>query len=269
MEAGASVDKPAIATDPDGVEVVVHMKAGARDFWIEGGDGSRQRHSVADGKHTFRERLQVVPGSGTVVCGPRELAANTAPIEIVDPSGIWHDERLACGDDYEEGSADPPLWFHKDVNPFPDAIRRVVPGIADTDRIEYAGYPPSGSRQGEYRVVRGDDVVAWFELEDYGDRTYVGATFVCPDSGIGAEGAGVAGRLATPYELPGKQRCDPYRTSCRVVSMSAARYQQLTDDVVFLEAESPQMACLEDQPEGCTPEPEDAIIEILVPAGGS
>jgi hypothetical protein len=116
--------------------------------------------------------------------------ADGESLHIVDPAGIWHDFALACrGTDQApleaiDGGARPET--SSDVV---ELIRQTVPGIADSDVIEYAAYPgaPRGE-QWDYRVVRGGEVLARLGvLTGDGQSTIV--VEACSSSGIGTAGA--------------------------------------------------------------------------------
>ena len=111
--------------------------------------------------------------------------------------------------------------------------------------------------------MRQGSVIATFDLSRYDEQTSIGPIYVCPD--FEAEGVSTTGPgLATPYELPGMSRCDPYVDACVNLFLTASRYGSVTKDEVILYADEPWMACRKDQPEGCKPDPDAALVRLLV-----
>ena len=81
----------------------------------------------------------------------------TAQLTVIDPGGIWVDDRLTCADrsigsiDYGEGAE----GEHGDLVA---AFRRHVTGLLPTDQVTPAGYPATDARK--VRIVRDGSVVA-------------------------------------------------------------------------------------------------------------
>jgi hypothetical protein len=192
---------------------------------------------------------------------------NGVAFEVVDPEGLWHDDRLAC---IESGAFDQrdSFPFYADVNPLPEAIARAVPGVRATDAISYSGYPlPPWEQASEgYRIVRDGQVVAGIEVVSYDDRRFAYGVWSCDTSRIGMPDEPSAGQLATPFELPGLPRCDPYASSCSTVYLTAARYaaSRGEDPDRYTPPEVPWDACLDTQPQGCPPDPDDIVLQILL-----
>ena len=80
-----------------------------------------------------------------------------ATLTIVDPNGLWVDDRVTCEDrsigiiDYGEGAE----GEHDDLVA---AFRRIVTGLLPTDQVMRAGYPAAVKRA--VRIVREGTVVA-------------------------------------------------------------------------------------------------------------
>jgi hypothetical protein len=220
----------------------------------------------------FDVALAIQPGKYVVRCAHGDfLAGKLTPAEgeavrIVDPDGIWHDPALAC-----TGPEQSPRDFfdggEPSVNPvsiIDQVIRHAVPGIVDSDVIEYAAYP--GSPRGEewhFLVLRGGEVLARLRSFEAGDRRTIEVE-ACASSEIGHRNAPSAGPIGTTREVPGFLRCDPYANSCVSVWVSEARYAQLRDEAVPQpDAEYP--SCEEVGPdEACSTYPDDQPVELLL-----
>jgi hypothetical protein len=111
-----------------------------------------------------------------------EVAPVRAPLEIVDPGGLWVEDRLRCADwsmgitDYAEGAD----GEHGDLVA---ALRRHVTGLRPGDLVTPAGYPATAAR--EIRVVRDGTVVAVATYEEREPGNWLLSAFaVCGNSGI-------------------------------------------------------------------------------------
>jgi hypothetical protein len=258
---------PVVRAHPDGVDLLVETDddgaklaiatAGGGTLGVEFARGAQSPHAV---------HFRLAPGEVHVQCGSSAEVRNGVALEVVDPEGYWHEERLACARDLEERG-----WFpayHPIVNPFPEAIARAVPGILPSDEISYAGYPSTRGLGGSprIRVVRDGEVVASFDLVTYGQRRFVLSLYSCDDSRIGVPGEPTTGQLATPFELPGTNRCDPYVARCSTVYVTAASYAEARGEPAhrYTPAPMPWAACLGDQPEGCPTDPASTTLQVLL-----
>ena len=262
---GTKVDTPVVRVQPDGLHVHVDGSGNATGLTVDIGG-----YRIAQGPEPARSYpvdlvLPVSVGEGRIVCGYRQTADGPAskPIEVVDPSGLWHDPALDCGvpDDVD----DPPRFsFWTVPNRFPDVLERVVPGIRRGDDLVYAGYP-RGEFGRSWLIRRGGDTVSSLEVSTHDDRSFV-TLWACDGSGIGASSSGTAGRQATPFEVDGFARCDPYRSACSDVFVTAAWYADARGEPLtrYAYREEPSAACLPDQPQGCRPDPEDVVLVMLM-----
>ena len=114
-------------------------------------------------------------------------------------------------------------------------------------------------------MVRDGRVVGSTEIVTYDDRRFA-SVYSCDDSGIGVPGEPTAGQLATPFALPGIPRCDPYATECSIAYLTATRYADIRgeDPGRYTPPQMPWAACLDTQPEGCRPNPDDVVLQILL-----
>jgi hypothetical protein len=178
---------PIVLAHPDGVDLLVKTDDDGAKLSIQTADGGSIGFEVARGAgspHAVHVRL--APGEINIRCGTSARVANGPALDVVDPAGLWHEDRLACSRDFEERGS---FEFHPSLTSLPDAIARVVPGVLASDEISYAGYPfTRGSNPSRsFRVVRDGRVVARFELAASGQRQSMNALYSCEDSGIGGE----------------------------------------------------------------------------------
>ena len=134
------------------------------------------------------QTVSTLLGTGTyqVACragATDEVLPVRAPLEIIDPSGLWLEDRLTCPDrvigitDYVEGA-------EGERGDLIAALRRHVTGLRADDLVTRAGYPVSQNRK--VRVVREGRVVAVATYEPAGpDAWLLGVFAVCGSSGIG------------------------------------------------------------------------------------
>lgn len=160
----------------------------------------------------FDIALGIAPGAYVVRCADGNFLSRTLTpadgeiVHIVDPAGIWHDFALACpgADQAPIAAIDGGVLSSETSSVVEELIRHAVPGIADSDLIEYAAYP--GTPRGEewdYRVVRGGEVLARLGVFT-GDGQSSIVVEACSSSGIGATGAsagtaGESGPIDDPY----------------------------------------------------------------------
>lgn len=234
---------------------------------IDDDRGTRGWELTPETEQPFAATEWLVPGQVQVQCGTSAGVTNGVAFEVIDPAGLWHDDRLACiesGNFDERGS----FRFYADVNPLPEAIARAVPGVRASDSISYDGYPqfPEQPAPLSYRIVRDGQVVGSVEIASYDDRRFAYAVYSCDDSLIGLPGEPTAGQLATPFELPDLPLCDPYVASCSTVYLTATRYVDIRGEEPdsYTVPEMPSAACLDTQPEGCPSDPDDVILQILL-----
>lgn len=218
----------------------------------------------------FDIALGIEPGQYVVRCAQGgflagELSpAEGEPLRIIDPEGIWHDPALACAAPDQA----PSIYFGEvSVNPssiIGQVLRHAVPGIVDSDVIEYAAYP--GTLRGEewhFRVLRGGEVLARMRTFEAGDQRTIEVE-ACSSSEIGDPNAPTAGPIATTLEVPGFPRCDPYTSDCASVWVSEARYAQLRGEAVP-QPDTEYPSCKEAGPdEACSNYPDDQPVELLV-----
>jgi hypothetical protein len=81
----------------------------------------------------------------------------TASLTIIDPGGLWVDDRLTCAD-RSMGSYDSGEGAEGEHGDLVAAFRRHVTGLLPTDHVTPAGYPATKARK--VRIVRQGTVVA-------------------------------------------------------------------------------------------------------------
>jgi hypothetical protein len=261
-----TVETPIVRAQADGVHLLVDSDDPDVSFSVRDDEGRTDRWGRTPGTDEPFAVL-LAPGQIRVACGTSMNVMDGVAFEVTDPRGLWHDARLSClasGDFDARGS----FPFYADVNPLPEAIARAVSGVRATDAISYAGYPRSSGdpEPSSYRIVRAGQVVGSMDIVSYDVRTYAYALYSCDSSGIGMPGEPTAGQLATPFDMPGLSRCDPYLTDCSIVYLTATRYADIRDEDPdrYALPEMPEAACLASQPEGCPPNPDDVVLQILL-----
>lgn len=241
--------------------------------------------------------VNLPPGDYLAICDPDSSVTShevmsgkalSAPLTIVDPQGFYAPfADLACPD---------PEAFYTGV-PFPElnplenadaVLRRALVGIQAADEIVRAGYGIDSTARGwqllSWQVVRGDRrMVATVTAHSAADETGETLSFeyqACSGSGIGsaANDPGVAhgvgnpdAPLATPYEVPGYTRCDPYDgATCVPVWVTWARLGTLSDQPEVqkgLPDGSGNLPwCPSDSPRGCTFDPDLQPMILFMPA---
>ena len=256
---------PVVRLQADGLHLRVDGDRDPTGFVIALDDGFKVGFEFAEGTDYPASDLTITPpGMARVKCGsPGASAEDGIPMQIVDPGSLFHDARLSCPD--EEQSEHGPYVYFTEGNPAPRAIVRAVPGVLPTDEIDYGGFPEGSLGRGGYRIVRGGKVVGGVSLSRYDLRSFlqVGS---CSGSGIGDSGGQTLGVLASPFELPGLDRCDPYATACDTVYVSAARYAEMRgeDPADYAYPKAPWNACTDEQPDGCPPDPNDVILPVVL-----
>ena len=290
---GASHDEVQTSTvraQPDGVHFLVDNEVNARGILgtMPGAEQDRTWLSeVSDGDDRRRSFVlsNLPPGRILIACtGPGDTlpsqgfgAREPLPVEIVDVDGVWVPGELSCrrSDQLEAfvQAGDPQL------NPVAerpqDVLLRALPGALAGDEAGPAGYIGAGfasdSGSYRYRVVRDGSIVALVgdPMPAPHDLQLL-RVLACASSKIGLEGEPTAGLLATPYEVPGYARCDPYSADCTGVWVSLGSYASLrgedpsdygwsTDPTGGVELCSEPAP----HPQGCQPDP-DRIPYTLV-----
>jgi hypothetical protein len=263
-----TIETPIVRAQADGVHLLVDADVQDVKFSVHDDRGRTDGWELTpETKQPFATTDWFAPGEVQVQCGTSAGVTNGVAFEVIDPEGLWHDDRLAC---IESGAFDQrgSFPFYADVNPLPEAIARAVPGVRASDSISYSGYPQFFEQPGpsSYRIVRDGQVVGSMEIVSYDERRFVYAMYSCNDSRIGVPGEPAAGQLATPFELPDLPRCDPYASSCSIVYLTATSYAAIRgeDPDRYTLPEVPWAACLDTQPEGCPPDPHDVVFQILL-----
>ncbi len=253
-----TIETPVVRTQADGVHLLVDADVQELKFSVDDDRGTRGWELTPNTTYPFATTEWIAPGQARVQCGTSAGVTDGAAFEVVDPEGLWHETRLACeaAGNFDQRASS---WFYADVNPLPEALARAIPGVRASDVIDYYGYPgpPEQPYPPSYRIVRDGQVVGIMEVVSYDDRRFADAVFSCDDSRIGMPGEPTSGQLATPFELPGLPRCDPYAPSCTTVYLTATRYADIRGEEPdrYRVPEMPWAACLDTQPEGCLPEP--------------
>lgn len=256
------VETPVVHAQIDGVHLLVESDVQGLQFSL---NDNGWKLGWKDSVYPFPTTQWLPPGVVEAQCGTSTGVTDGVAFEVIDPEGLWH-EGLAC---FESGDFDQRAssWFYADVNPMLEAIARAIPGVRASDVIDYYGYPqpPEEQASTSYRMVRDGRVVGSTEIVGYDDRRFA-SVYSCNDSGIGVQGEPTAGQLATPFELPGLPRCDPYTTSCTSVYLTAARYADIRgqDPDRYAVPDAPWAACQDTQPEGCRPNPDDVVLRVLL-----
>jgi len=270
---GTLVTTPVVRVRSDGAHVVVEDRVGAGgisvfpEAWVDGVLGQE----FARGREV-EVVLGVPVGRAKVACnvGERndsydELAA-AVPIEFVDPVGIWRDDQVACAYEDRVFRESPDYRADASVNPdIGETIRRVIPGILQTDEVSYAGYPEA--QRVQWRVVRDGLVIAVIDVLHNGGEWSFAQVVTCQGTGIGAKDGVAAGQVATPYETSGFPRCDPYVQACVPVYVSVALYAELRgeDPAVYGYPLKPSMECTSNgEPFPCTSDPHDVALQLLM-----
>ena len=179
--AGASVTTP-VAVQPDGVHFVVE---GPEDVTAIVGDGQGDEPDAWLSGPGQTVSTLLGTGRYQVACrggATDEMLPVRAPLEIIDPGGIWLEDRLTCPDrvigitDYVEGA-------EGERGDLIAAMRRHVTGLRAGDLVTRAGYPVTKNR--EVRVIRDGRIVAVATYEPAGpDAWLLGSFAVCGSSEI-------------------------------------------------------------------------------------
>lgn len=265
----AAVETPIVRARSDGVHLQIDADVEALKFSVEIDRGGTEGWELTPSTtYPFAWTSWLPPGKVRAQCRTSAGVTNRAAFEVIDPEGLWHDDRLGCIESGDFDSRGGSFGFYADVNPLPEAIARAVTGVRASDSISYSGYPQFFEQPGplSYRIVRDGQVVAVLGISSYDGRWFTDGVFSCNTSGIGMPGKPTAGQLATPFELPDLPRCDPYASSCSTVYLTATRYaaSRGEDPDRYTVPELPMNACLETQPEGCPPDPDDVVLQILL-----
>jgi hypothetical protein len=235
------VKTPRVAVQADGVHIRVQETSGAGalmvfpDVW----DGGVQTSGFPRGIEDEGDVLAVPAGRARIACDwpndddmtSRDELAASVPIEFVNDQGLYHLDELVCPHEDRRFPDDPSLRAYavgNDHVPLPDVIRRVVPGIRDTDVVDYGGYPQAESSFRSWRVVRNGVVLALIrDPNAFGGTWPFGPIETCEGSGIAAIDSVTAGMTGSPFEIPGFDRCDPYAEECRLAYVDPGTYRAL------------------------------------------
>lgn len=263
---GVIVDTPKVRVHSDGIHVLVDGVGEASGITITGDFGSVGTGFPPSESYPAAAVIAVPPGRARIACGSSDPFSRAAPIEFVDPGGLWHDERLACVLDGTPWSQRPVAWFYAGVNLLPDVLPRVISGVLATDELSYGNYPTGEYVPDRYRLVRNAEVVATFTLQFYDERAFIFDLFSCDDSQIGVRDRAGLATPATPFELHNWDRCNPYEVTCTPVFVTAAAYAVAREENPerYVHPDRPWDACTSDQPQGCMAHPDDYTLELLM-----
>jgi len=267
---GVRVETPRVQVHSDGIHLLVDGIGEPQGLTISGEFGSVGTGFAPGEQYPLAAVIAAPTGKARIACGLPDATGPDAAIEFVDPVGLWHDERLACirkGTPWHQRAVS---WFYTDSNELPRVLPRIIPGVLDSDELSYGNYPSGEYGSNRYRLIREGDVIATFTLHIYDERSFIFDLTSCDDSGVGGPDSSTVGNAATPFDLPPTERCDPYGSTCTSVFVSAATYASARhqDGASYVRPQIPWDACLPDQPQGCLPDPDDYILELLMsPAG--
>jgi hypothetical protein len=178
---GAHATSP-VAVQPDGVHFIVEARQDVTAIVGDGRGDEPDEWLSGPG-----QAVSTLLGTGTYEVGCRDGRTDQvlplrAPLEIIDPGGLWLEDRLTCQDrsigisDYVEGTE----GEHGDLVA---ALRRHVTGLQPGDMVTPAGYPAADGR--EIRIVRDGIVVAVASYEQSEPGNWLLSTFaVCGSSEI-------------------------------------------------------------------------------------
>lgn len=261
---GVTIADPEVRVQADGLHVSLDADFDSPVLTVFYGGGGRAAHGL--GESVGRSDsfvLPIPPGSVTLECGKDEKegpSEDGVRLTLTDPGAVWHEYRLACGDDFTEFTDHP--FFYTQDNPFPQAMAGTLPGVRPGDLIGYAGYQSSQFGT-SYRIERDGTVIGRFDLSTYDQRTFVMYGVFCRSSGIGDVGSSVEGMTSTPFSLPGYAKCDPYGGSCSSLYLSARWYGEHTGDSLTPVPSAPWSACSAEIPDGCLPDSRDMVVRIV------
>jgi hypothetical protein len=187
---GARVQSPIVA-GPDGVHFVVTALGDldvriAADPPVAMGLRPGEFGPMAMDTSSGHAVSQLGPGDYEIACRDGrtdEILPVQARLTVVDPNGLWVDDRLTCEDrsigiiDYGEGA-------QGERGDLSAAFRRHVTGLLPTDQVTRAGYPAAATR--EVRIVRDGAVVALGTYEAYDPGNWLLSTVEkCGSADIG------------------------------------------------------------------------------------
>jgi hypothetical protein len=113
-------------------------------------------------------------------------------------------------------------------------------------------------------VVRDDRIVATMDLSTFDGRTFVVFLAVCDGVTIGQPGQPTIATPATPFEVKGFGRCDPYQVTCEQVYVSAEWLNHRA--VVGITRQQliplPWMDCNDEDREGCPEDPRLVVVDL-------
>jgi hypothetical protein len=164
-----SLNERRVLADPAGVHVIIGNGAEVGMYFqfapAELGPWGGMR--VPPG--TTDLAIQLPPGTATVRCSDGDSAVtDQVPVEVVDADGLFIPYSLSCAG--ESMSLTPPATLRSSRDSgFPDpvsTVRAEAVGIGPSDVLELGAYPQAASPV--VRLVRGNDVVAVFELTKKG-----------------------------------------------------------------------------------------------------
>jgi hypothetical protein len=191
-DAGTELLTPAVRPQADGVHFTVENPAGASAISARTPDtsppGSGFVAEFSTEAGVGRLTLPLAPSGYLVSCvvsdPDKELRVDPADeqaLDVVDVDGVWFPDRLSCPDGSRQDMLGGPV---QDLEPPEDSIRRILPGIRDTDVVGPAGYPEATrGRQWQWRVERDGNVVALIRLSE--NAEWVGIMVnSCDGSGV-------------------------------------------------------------------------------------
>lgn len=205
---GVLLHTPVVAAQRDGVTFDIDNPAGFEQVgWFPTDSDATWGASIG------RERRvvwgQMPPGRYTVGCGPEsannanDLVGATAIVEVTDPTSYWHPYEPDCIGEkkktstasylaskvFTSRSEDDQFVYSKDFTYEGEStIRSRVPGILDSDILDYRGYPEGKRVMGDdsFRVVRDGRVVAGVAVLHRSPDSLSFWVEACPSSGIRA-----------------------------------------------------------------------------------
>jgi len=258
------VSSPQVQVQSDGLHITLDADFDEPILTIFYGGGGRAAHGLGAGVgRSDSFVLPIPPGDVSLGCGKEESddpSKEDAQLNLIDPAGFWHEQRLSCGQEILE-LADHPFYYTQD-NPFPRALVATLPGLQVDDVIDYAGYPASQFGT-SYRVVRNGEVLGRFDLSTYDRRTFVMHGVFCRSSGIGDAGSSVVGMTSTPFGMPGYAACDPYAGTCSSIFVSARWHDEYAGGSLEPVAPAPWSSCSDETSDGCIPASKDMVVRIV------
>lgn len=185
---GTHVLTPTVATRADGVHVHVLESGGFDAVTMWGGDDNPVRTTHFTTGHTFDHRFirPLTPGRWSIACFSGSQSSpgirrqgGAGSVLVVDSAGFFVPYGLSCRPDDRTGFPVPLLAPASSVD---SLVRDQLDGVLDSDTVEPAGYPESGSLI--WRIVRDGEVVGSLHARITGGTGSIYSVFVCADSAI-------------------------------------------------------------------------------------